>query len=52
MGAFLEEASRFFGYYNVLFLGQAFLFTAALSLAGCGAGFAMGFGLAMARTPG
>ena len=45
------EAPRFFGYYNMLFLGGAFLTTLGLSLVGCGAGFAAGFVLAVVRTP-
>jgi polar amino acid transport system permease protein len=51
MAAFLEEASRFFGYYNMIFLGQAFLYTIGLSLVGCGVGFAAGFVLAIIRNP-
>lgn len=50
MAAFFEEASRFFGYYNVVFLGKAFLYTATLSLVGCLAGFIAGFGLAVVRS--
>ncbi len=50
MAALLEEAPRFFGYYNMLFLGQAFAFTALLSLVGCGGGFVFGFGLAVLRS--
>jgi polar amino acid transport system permease protein len=50
MAGFLEEASRFFGYYNVVFLGQAFLYTATLSLAGCLSGFIAGFGIAIVRS--
>jgi polar amino acid transport system permease protein len=49
MAALLEEAPRFFTYYNLIFLGQAFLFTALLSLVGCGIGFLIGFGLAILR---
>jgi polar amino acid transport system permease protein len=45
----LEELPRFFGYYNLIFLGQAFLYTAGLSIAGCGLGFLFGFGLAVLR---
>lgn len=48
-GTFLQELSRFFGYYNLIFLGQAFLYTAALSLVGCGVGLAAGFGLGILR---
>jgi polar amino acid transport system permease protein len=49
MAALLEEAPRFFSYYNMVFLGQAFLFTALLSLVGCGIGFLVGFVLAVLR---
>lgn len=49
MSAFLEEAGRFFSYYNLIFLGQAFVYTALLSLVGCGIGFVAGFGLAVMR---
>jgi polar amino acid transport system permease protein len=45
-----DELPRFLGYYNALFMGQAFLLTAGLSLIGCGAGFLMGFGLAVMRS--
>jgi polar amino acid transport system permease protein len=47
----IAEAPRFFGYYNLIFLGNAFLMTLGLSLVGCGAGFAAGFVLAVLRTP-
>lgn len=50
MPGFLEEVPRFFGYYNMVFLGRAFLFTAALSLVGCGLGFLGGFCLAVIRS--
>ena len=50
MAAFIDEAARFYSYYNVLFLGQAFLYTATLSLVGCGIGFIFGFGMAMIRS--
>ncbi len=50
MHSFLDEASRFFGYYNVLFLGRAFLLTATLSLVGCTLGLLAGFGLAILRS--
>lgn len=50
MSALLEEAPRFFSYYNMIFLGQAFLYTALLSLVGCGIGFLVGFALAVVRT--
>ncbi|MBA4270904.1 MAG: amino acid ABC transporter permease, partial [Methylobacterium sp.] len=35
--------------YNLIFLGQAFAYTALLSLVGCGLGFLVGFGLAVLR---
>jgi polar amino acid transport system permease protein len=47
----VEEAPRFFGYYNLLFLGEAFLHTLALSFLGAWAGFALGFALALLRHP-
>jgi polar amino acid transport system permease protein len=46
-----EEAPRFFGYYNLLFIGQAFAQTLALSVLGALAGFALGAGLAILRHP-
>lgn len=46
-----SDLQQFFGYYNLIFLGKAFLFTAALSLVGCTLGFALGFGLAILRHP-
>lgn len=49
MSAIFADLPRFFGYYNLVFIGQAFLYTAALSLVGCGIGFAAGFGLAVLR---
>lgn len=49
MASLIEEAPRFFGYYNLIFLGQAFAYTALLSLVGCGLGFVVGFGLAVLR---
>ncbi len=51
MSALIEEAPRFFSYYNLIFLGEAFLYTALLSLVGCGLGFCVGFGLAVLRHP-
>ena len=45
----IDEAPRFFGYYNVLFLLQAFAATFLLSLAGCVLGFALGFLLVVTR---
>ena len=47
----VDEAPRFFGYYNLVFLLRAFLYTALLSLVGCGIGFAAGFVLAILRHP-
>lgn len=49
MTSLIEEAPRFFGYYNLIFLGKAFAFTALLSLVGCGLGFLVGFVLAVLR---
>lgn len=49
MTAILDELPRFFGYYNLIFLAQAFAYTAGLSLVGCGLGFVAGFGLAVLR---
>lgn len=51
LASLLDEAPRFLGYYNLVFLGRAFLSTAGLSLAGCGVGFAAGFALAVLRHP-
>ncbi|HEY5797283.1 MAG TPA: amino acid ABC transporter permease [Bosea sp. (in: a-proteobacteria)] len=51
MSALIEEAPRFFTYYNIVFLGEAFLYTALLSLVGCGVGFCIGFWLAVLRHP-
>ena len=45
----IDQAPRFFGYYNVLFLLQAFAATFLLSLVGCVLGFALGFVLAVTR---
>ncbi len=45
----IDEAPRFFGYYNLVFLGQAFVNTLALSLVGAGVGFAIGGTLAVLR---
>lgn len=50
MASLIEEAPRFFSYYNLIFLGQAFAYTALLSVVGCGVGFLAGFGLAVLRT--
>lgn len=49
MASLMEEAPRFFSYYNLIFLGKAFAFTALLSLVGCGVGFLVGFVLAVLR---
>ena len=49
LSSLIEEAPRFFGYYNMLFLGQAFLYTAGLSVVGCAVGLAVGFVLAVLR---
>lgn len=45
----VDQLSRFFGYYNVIFLLQAFLYTTVLSFVGCSVGFVMGFALALLR---
>src|SRR3954469_22192033 len=45
----IDEAPRFFGYYNLIFLLQALLATFALSLVGCVLGFVLGFVLAITR---
>ena len=45
----IDEAPRFFGYYNVLFLLQALAATFLLSLVGCVLGFVLGFVLAVVR---
>jgi polar amino acid transport system permease protein len=45
----LDEAPRFFGYYNLVFLGQALLNTLALSVVGAVAGFFAGSLLAVLR---
>ena len=50
MAGLFAEAPRFFSYYNMIFLGEAFLFTALLSFVGCGIGFLAGFGLAVLRS--
>lgn len=51
LATILDEAPRFFGYYNALFLARAFLYTATLSLVGCGGGLLAGFVLAVLRHP-
>ncbi|MCC7283202.1 MAG: amino acid ABC transporter permease [Acetobacteraceae bacterium] len=45
----LEEAPRFFGPWNLLFLGTALMHTLLLSYLGALGGFAIGFVLAVAR---
>ncbi len=47
----VEDAPRFFGYYNLLFLGEALLNTLLLSYLGAAVGFAIGFSLAIGRHP-
>jgi polar amino acid transport system permease protein len=45
----LEEAPRFFNYYNMIFLLKAMLTTFALSAIGCLVGFVIGFFLVICR---
>lgn len=45
----LEEAPRFFSYYNLLFFAKALGTTFALSAIGCVVGFTLGFALAAIR---
>ena len=47
----MEEAPRFFGYWNLLFLGEALLNTLLLSWLGAGLGFLIGFLFAVCRHP-
>lgn len=47
----VQEAPRFFGYYNLLFIAQAFGQTLALSVLGALVGFALGALLAVLRLP-
>lgn len=47
----IDEAPRFFGYYNLLFLGEALLNTLTLSAFGAAAGFLIGAALATLRHP-
>lgn len=47
----IEEAPRFFGPWNLLFLGTALMHTLLLSYLGALGGFAIGFVLAVARHP-
>ncbi|MEO1091426.1 MAG: amino acid ABC transporter permease [Pseudomonadota bacterium] len=49
MSGIIAEIPEFFSYYNVIFLGKAFLYTTAMSFVGCTVGFAAGFGLAVMR---
>jgi polar amino acid transport system permease protein len=51
LASLLEEAPRFFTYYNIVFIGEALLQTLALSFLGAAVGFVIGFGLAVLRTP-
>ena len=45
----IEEAPRFFGYYNLVFLGKAALATVALSALGCIVGIILGSLVALLR---
>ena len=45
----VEEAPRFFGYYNLIFLLKAMGVTFALSAGGCVVGLVLGFGVAVVR---
>ena len=47
----IDEAPQFFGYYNVLFLLQAFAATFLLSLAGCVLGRAIPAGVVATKSP-
>lgn len=47
----MEEAPRFFTYWNMLFLANAALNTLLVSLIGCLAGYALGFTIATFRLP-
>lgn len=47
----VDEAPRFFGYYNVIFIAQAFGQTLALSVLGAVVGFILGAALAVLRHP-
>lgn len=47
----VEEAPRFFGYWNLLFIGEALLNTLLLSWIGAGVGFGFGFLFAICRHP-
>ena len=45
----MEEAPRFFNYYNLIFIGQAMLSTLAMTVIGCGVGFLAGLPIAVLR---
>ena len=47
----IEDVPRFFGFWNLMFLGQALLNTLLLSYLGAAFGFALGFCLAIGRHP-
>jgi polar amino acid transport system permease protein len=47
----VQEAPRFFTYWNMLFLGQAALNTLLVSFLGCLIGYIIGFGVATLRLP-
>ncbi|WP_439596082.1 amino acid ABC transporter permease [Falsiroseomonas sp.] len=47
----MEEAPRFFGYYNLLFIGEALVNTLLLSWIGAALGFGIGFLFAICRHP-
>jgi polar amino acid transport system permease protein len=47
----IEDAPRFFGPWNLMFLGQALVNTLLLSYIGAALGFAIGFALAIGRHP-
>lgn len=49
MREFMDEVSRFLSYYDLIFIGRAFLYTALLSLVGSCCGFVVGCGLAIVR---
>lgn len=47
----IDEAPRFFSYYNLIFLGKAMLATIGLSAVGCLTGIVAGLALALIRLP-
>ncbi len=49
MTALVDQLGRFFTYYNLIFIGEGFLYTIGLSAAGCGIGYVVGFLLAVLR---